>query len=125
MKFENKVVLVTGGNFGIGRGIVHKFASEGASVAIVARNEERARQVLGELDELGFEGAFFKADVSDEKAVVAMIYAVIERFGRLDILGTDPIAKTDARVVEVYIKLDNAEAVSGYTNMQVEVEIHI
>lgn len=86
MRFANKVVLVTGGNFGIGRGIVHKFASEGASVAIVARNEDRARQVLSELDELGYEGAFFKADVSDEKAVIAMIDAVIERFGRLDIL---------------------------------------
>jgi len=47
------------------------------------------------------------------------------KVGRLDILGTDPIAKTDARVVEVYIKLDNGEAVSGYTNMQVEVEIQI
>ena len=86
MRFENKVVLVTGGNFGIGRGIVHKFASEGASVAIVARNEDRARQVLGELEENGRDRAFFKADVSDENAVIAMIDAVIERFGRLDIL---------------------------------------
>jgi HlyD family secretion protein len=43
--------------------------------------------------------------------------------GRLDAIGTDPIAKTDARVVEVFILLDDSEAVSGYTNMQVEVEI--
>jgi NAD(P)-dependent dehydrogenase (short-subunit alcohol dehydrogenase family) len=86
MRFANKTVLVTGGNFGIGRGIVHKFASEGAAVAIVARNEDRARQVLNELDELGYEGAFFKTDVSDEKAVIAMIDAVIERFERLDVV---------------------------------------
>ena len=86
MRFANKTVLVTGGNFGIGRGIVHKFASEGAAVAIVARNGERARQVLNELDELGYEGAFFQTDVSDEKAVIAMIDSVIERFDRLDVV---------------------------------------
>ena len=37
MKFKNKVVIITGGNFGIGRGIAHKFADEGAKIAIVAR----------------------------------------------------------------------------------------
>lgn len=45
------------------------------------------------------------------------------KVGRLDAIGTDPIAKTDARVVEVFILLDNSEAVSRFTNMQVEVEI--
>ena len=52
MRFENKVVLVTGGNFGIGRGIAHRFAREGAKVAIVARNEERANDVVRELTDL-------------------------------------------------------------------------
>ena len=60
-----------------------------------------------------------------EDALTGTVDRISLKVGRLDILGTDPIAKTDARVVEVYIKLDNAEAVSGYTNMQVEVEIHI
>ena len=41
----------------------------------------------------------------------------------LDAVGTDPIAKTDARVVEVFILLDDREAVSRFTNMQVKVEI--
>jgi NAD(P)-dependent dehydrogenase (short-subunit alcohol dehydrogenase family) len=86
MRFANKTVLVTGGNFGIGRGIVHKFAAEGASVAIVARNEERARKVLDEVGELGYEGAFFETDVADEKSVISMIDAVIERFERLDVV---------------------------------------
>ncbi|MEM9254784.1 MAG: efflux RND transporter periplasmic adaptor subunit [Pseudomonadota bacterium] len=45
------------------------------------------------------------------------------KVGRLDVIGTDPVDKTDARVVEVYILLDDSAAVSGYTNMQVEVEI--
>jgi len=86
MRFANKTVLVTGGNFGIGRGIALKFAAEGAAVAIAARNEERARKVLDELGELGCEGAFFRTDVADEKSVSAMIAALIERFARLDIV---------------------------------------
>ena len=61
MRFENKVALVTGGNFGIGRGIAHKFAAEGARIAIVARNEERANHVVKELTDLGHTATFFKA----------------------------------------------------------------
>ena len=45
------------------------------------------------------------------------------KVGRLDVIGTDPIAKTDARVVEVFILLDDSETVSRFTNMQVRVEI--
>jgi HlyD family secretion protein len=45
--------------------------------------------------------------------------------GRMDVLGTDPIAKTDARVVEVKILLDDGGSVARYTNMQVKVEIGI
>jgi len=47
------------------------------------------------------------------------------KVGRMDVLGTDPIAKTDARVVEVFIRLDSSESVSRFTNMQVQVEIEL
>ncbi len=43
--------------------------------------------------------------------------------GMLDVLGTDPAARKDARVVEVEIRLDDAEQVAGLTNLQVEIEI--
>ena len=46
------------------------------------------------------------------------------KVGRLDVIGTDPIAKTDARVVEVFILLEDSETVSRFTNMQVKVEIY-
>jgi NAD(P)-dependent dehydrogenase (short-subunit alcohol dehydrogenase family) len=52
MRFENKVVLVTGGNFGIVSSIALRFAREGAKVFIVARNEERANDVVRELTNL-------------------------------------------------------------------------
>jgi HlyD family secretion protein len=45
------------------------------------------------------------------------------KVGRMDVLGTDPVAKADARVIEVRIKLDSSETVARLTNLQVEVEI--
>jgi HlyD family secretion protein len=45
------------------------------------------------------------------------------KVGKLDALGTDPAAKTDARVVEVEIRLDDSEPAAGLTYLQVEVEI--
>ncbi|MEE9608837.1 MAG: efflux RND transporter periplasmic adaptor subunit, partial [Myxococcota bacterium] len=44
------------------------------------------------------------------------------KIGKLDVLGVDPAAKTDARVVEVEVRLDESAAVAGLTNLQVEIE---
>lgn len=58
-----------------------------------------------------------------EKAVTGKVESVGMKVGRLDVLGTDPVAETDARVIEVMILLDDPAAVSRLTNLQVEVEI--
>ena len=86
MKFENKVTLVTGGNFGIGYGIAKKFAEEGSEIAIVARNEERAKNVIKDLENRGFVANFFKTDVSKEEEVKKMIKEVLNVFGKLNIV---------------------------------------
>ncbi|MGB5708135.1 MAG: SDR family NAD(P)-dependent oxidoreductase [Arenicellales bacterium] len=86
MRFKDKVALITGGNYGIGRGIALQMVREGANVAIVARNEQRGAQVVAEISESGGNGEFFKAELSSEETVIGMIDAVIEHFGRLDIV---------------------------------------
>jgi NAD(P)-dependent dehydrogenase (short-subunit alcohol dehydrogenase family) len=86
MKFESKVTLVTGGNFGIGYGIAKKFAEEGSEIAIVARNEERAKNVIKDLENQGFVAKFFKTDVSKEEDVKKMIKEVLNVFGKLNIV---------------------------------------
>jgi len=86
LRFENKVALVTGGNFGIGRGIARRLASEGAVVAIVARNEERANETVDEITDTGGRATYFKADVSSEEAIKSMIEAVVGHYGRIDIV---------------------------------------
>ena len=67
-----------------------------------------------------------KAEISSP-ALEAPIQGVVERIGmkigKLDALSTDPAARTDARVVEVEIRLDDSEPVKAFTNLQVEVAI--
>lgn len=86
MRFQNKVVLVTGGNSGIGRGIVHRFVREGATVALVGRDADRGAQVEAEVSNLSGQVAFFAADLSSESVVVDMLARVVERFGRVDVV---------------------------------------
>ena len=86
MILKDKVALVTGGNFGIGRGIALRLASEGAAVAIAARNEERSKQVVTEIKESGGQCIFVRTDISDETAIKSMIDEVVCHFGRLDIV---------------------------------------
>lgn len=58
-----------------------------------------------------------------DEELLGKVERISLKVGRLDVIGADPIAKTDARVVEVFILLDDSEAVSRYTNMQVKIEI--
>src|SRR5690625_3287156 len=82
-----KNVLVTGASRGIGRAIAIELASKGANVAVnYAGNEEKATQVVKELEQLGVKSFKVQADVSDELSVKAMINEVIETFGSIDIL---------------------------------------
>ncbi len=83
---KDKVALITGGNSGIGRGIVRRFAAEGARIAIVARNEERGADVLREVTAGGTDAAFFPCELSCETATAAMVDAVVRRFGGIDVV---------------------------------------
>src|SRR4051794_23053685 len=86
MRFRDKVVLVTGGNSGIGRGIVHRFIKEGGRVAIASRDAAKGERVLGEVSERGGEAAFFQVDLAKERDVEALVRSVADRFGRLDVV---------------------------------------
>lgn len=86
MRLKDKVAFVTGGSSGIGRGICHAFAKEGASIVFVGRNEEKGKETEQELLELGCDALFLQADISDRNILPSLIEKVIERFGKLDIL---------------------------------------
>lgn len=79
-----RVALVTGGTSGIGLATAAKLASAGARVVICGRNPERGRAALAEIgrDDLV---SYARADVSDDEQVAALVGAVVQEHGRLDI----------------------------------------
>jgi retinol dehydrogenase-12 len=85
-KLEGKVVLVTGGGRGIGKGIARGMVAEGASVAIASRQSQTLEQTAAELTAGGASVLAVPADVADEAQVERLFAAVLERFGRLDVL---------------------------------------
>jgi NAD(P)-dependent dehydrogenase (short-subunit alcohol dehydrogenase family) len=86
MKLEGKVAIVTGGGQGIGRGIVHCLAEEGADVAIVDINEETSSRVADEVSSMRRKSLVVRADVTDSAQVEQAVQKVIDTFGRIDIL---------------------------------------
>ncbi|MCR6498219.1 SDR family oxidoreductase [Shinella sp. CPCC 101442] len=101
MRFENKIVLVTGAAGVIGSAAVRRFVSEGARVAIAdldgAKAEELAR-------EFGDRAKAFAVDVADPVAVEAMVKAVAGHFGGIDVLFNNAgISGTVAPVHELPI----------------------
>lgn len=84
---EGKSVIVTGGASNIGRAISLAFAREGAAVAIADIDEPQARKVSNEAIKAGAKAAmFYKTDVTDAESVRAMVQAVTDQFGQIDIL---------------------------------------
>jgi NAD(P)-dependent dehydrogenase (short-subunit alcohol dehydrogenase family) len=81
---EGKVALVTGASAGIGRASALAFAREGASVALADLDVERGEDAATEVESIGVEAIFVRADVSDATDVVALVGETIGRLGRLD-----------------------------------------
>jgi 3-oxoacyl-[acyl-carrier protein] reductase len=83
---RDKVALVTGASQGIGRETALALAEAGASVALAARNEEKLAALAEEIAGKGSVAFAVKMDVADADQVKAGFKAVLERFGKLDIL---------------------------------------
>ncbi len=85
MQLEGRVAAVTGGTAGIGRGIAEAFLAEGAQVALMARNRDKAERVLAELD-VGDRAVFIAGDAMVQAEVEGFIDQAVAHFGRLDVL---------------------------------------
>jgi len=83
LRFENKVVMVTGGAAGIGRVTAESFAREGAKIAICDVNPEAGQAAA---KALGPEAAFAQVDVASSAAVSGWVDAVFDKYGQIDVL---------------------------------------
>jgi 3-oxoacyl-[acyl-carrier protein] reductase len=82
---DGRVALVTGASKGLGRGIAAALAAEGARVAVSSRSRERVEQTA---QEIGAAGAF-PHDSADLDAVPALVDAVTDQLGPIEILVTN------------------------------------
>lgn len=85
-RFVDKTVVVTGGAGAIGSAAARRFAAEGASLAILDRDEARAGALADELGTAGIRAMAVGVDVGSEREVEAAIDEVTSSLGRIDVL---------------------------------------
>ena len=86
MLLADKAALITGGAKGMGRGMAVKFAEEGCAVAIADISMKEANELIAEISGKGGKAFAVKCDITSEQQVRETVGAVIDRFGKLDVL---------------------------------------
>jgi meso-butanediol dehydrogenase / (S,S)-butanediol dehydrogenase / diacetyl reductase len=105
MRFDGKVVLVTGSTTGIGEACARVFAASGAAVMVSGRNVSRGQRVVEEIRAAGGRAEFEEADLRAEGACERLLAATVERLGGLHVLvnnagilyTADALSTTDAQ----------------------------
>ncbi len=84
---ENKTAVVTGGSRGIGRAICLELAKQGANIVVnYSGSEQKAQEVVAEIEALGRRAIAVQADVSQAESVDALMKQALDTFGSIDIL---------------------------------------
>ena len=83
---QGRIALVTGASQGIGRACAIELAKTGATVALAARNEAKLAEVAAEITAAGGQAAAFALDVASEESIKNGAKAVLDRYGKVEIL---------------------------------------
>lgn len=86
MKLDGKVAVITGAGSGLGRHSAQLFTAEGAKVAIVDIDADRAEQTLKLVEQAGGDAIAITADVSDKGQITAAVDETVDHYGKLDIV---------------------------------------
>jgi NAD(P)-dependent dehydrogenase (short-subunit alcohol dehydrogenase family) len=101
MKLSNQVAIVTGAGRNIGEEISKTLASAGAKVAVVDLDKGRGEKVAAEINQAGGEAAAFVANVATESDIAGVVAAVVERWGRVDILINNAAISDNKNILEI------------------------
>ncbi len=83
-RFTDKVVLITGGNSGMGQAVAQRIAAEGGAVVLGARRKDEGERTVAEIRAAGGAALFVPTDVTVESQVAALVDAAVREYGRLD-----------------------------------------
>jgi 3-oxoacyl-[acyl-carrier protein] reductase len=86
ISLQGKAAIVTGAGRGIGRGIAHVFAREGANVLVVNRGADAGQTVVEEITGAGGKAVLFQGNVKSKADMEGMAAACLDNFGAIDIL---------------------------------------
>jgi len=87
MDFSGRVVLVTGGGSGLGRGLAYRFAEAGADVVVnYFSSSESANEIAAQISALGKQVVIVQADVTQKEQVNSLVEKAVDSLGRLDVL---------------------------------------
>lgn len=100
-RLENRIAIITGGANGIGKATALKFAQQGAAIAIWDLNEAKGIETVHILTSMGIKAMFYKVNTVLLSEVEAAAAAVIEDFGRIDILINNAGITRDASLLKM------------------------
>jgi NAD(P)-dependent dehydrogenase (short-subunit alcohol dehydrogenase family) len=108
-----RAALITGGSSGIGLAIARALGREGYAMTVSARRPEKLEEAVKGLVDEGFDAVAVAANVVDEQALVDLVAAHRERFGRLDVLVNNagvgigaPIGDTQTKFLDMQLNVN-------------------
>jgi NAD(P)-dependent dehydrogenase (short-subunit alcohol dehydrogenase family) len=103
-RLADKVAIITGAGQNIGRAMAERFAAEGALVAVVDLDADRASRVATGIVDSGRSAIAVAADVTDEAAVSAMVARVLEEWGRVNVLVNNVGATVNSGLLDTTVE---------------------
>lgn len=109
-RLKDKVAIVTGSTSGIGIGIAHAYAAEGAKVVVCGRRVEKGQAVVDDICKKGGVASFHVMDITDPSSIECLVNDTVETYGKIDILVNNAanVGLADGRVDELTIEMWDA-----------------